>query len=294
MAFDLEVTSSGQRLARLGLSRPFGGGSYSTSSESLSTEGFVGRYYSPPPGPPRTAVLLIGGSDGGMPGPLLAGHLASDGYPTLALTYFSEPGLPQTLSSIPLEYFATALRWLATQPGVDAKRMVVMGVSRGSEAAMLLAANYTDLVDGVVASVPSNVALCAFPGCGGAAWTLHGAPVPYTVQFNNPAPTDDPSAVIPVERMRGALLLDCGGEDLVWDSCPYAHAIIDRLNRHAYPFPHQLQEYPHAGHGVGGLVPYEPGLDLGAPAKLAGTASDSNELARQLLWPKVLAFLAAE
>src|SRR2546423_12920781 len=80
--------------------------------------------------------------------------------PTLAIAYFGAAGLPQTLSNIPLEYFVKALSWLRSQPGVDPAHLFTYGVSRGSEAALLLGALYPDLVRGVIALVPSDVSLC--------------------------------------------------------------------------------------------------------------------------------------
>jgi pimeloyl-ACP methyl ester carboxylesterase len=87
-----------------------------------------------------------------------AAVLASRGHPALAVAYFGLPGLPATLTRIPLEYFATALRWLARQPGVNSDRIIVVGTSRGSEAAQLLGVHYPDLVHSVVALSPSSVA----------------------------------------------------------------------------------------------------------------------------------------
>ena len=75
---------------------------------------------------------------------VLARMLAAHGYPALAVAYFGVPGLPQNLSAILLEYFERALGWLAAQPGVDPARLVVLGGSRGSEAAELLAVHDPD------------------------------------------------------------------------------------------------------------------------------------------------------
>ena len=113
-------------------------------------------------------------------------------------------------------------------------------------------------VHAVIASVPANIALCAYPGCGGPAWTLHGKPLPYTRQFNQPHPTDDPAAAIPVEQIRGPIFLDCAGVDTVWNSCAYAQAIMQRLEANNFRYPHVLYRSPRAGHRVGGLLPYEP------------------------------------
>lgn len=110
----------------------------------LRTYGFVGRYCAPPAShPARAPVLFFGGSDGGMTeAALQAELLASRGYPALGLAYFNEPGLPDKLERIPLEYFTKAINWLRGKPEGDSRRVVVWGVSRGSEAALLLGASY--------------------------------------------------------------------------------------------------------------------------------------------------------
>jgi acetyl esterase/lipase len=104
----------------------------------------------------RPAVLVFGGSDGGLTTSFAAALLAAHGYPSLALAYFKAPGLPEDLDNIPLEYFTRALRVLRAQPGVDPRHVLVSGVSRGSEAALLLGAYFSQLVNGVIAGVPSS------------------------------------------------------------------------------------------------------------------------------------------
>ena len=88
---------------------------------------------------------------------MAAALLAARGYPSLALAYFKAPGLPQTLRDIPLEYFTSALEVLRAQPGVDPDHVLVAGDSRGGEAALLLGAHFPQLVNGVIAGVPSSV-----------------------------------------------------------------------------------------------------------------------------------------
>lgn len=100
--------------------------------------------------------------------------------------------MPSELSDIPLEYFAGALRWLARQPEVIAKQIYVSGVSRGSEAALLLGVHYPDLVHGVIASSPSDLSFGSYPAPGSAAWTYHGKPVPYSSAFSSVVPIVDP------------------------------------------------------------------------------------------------------
>jgi dienelactone hydrolase len=218
LTFTLAVVDSGAVIASAKFQRRFSPISVAVHSETLAVDGFVGDYFAPETEGEHPAFLTFGGSEGGNSTFLLAGLLAAHGYPSLALAYFDEPGLPQTLSDIPLEYFAKALQWLDGQPGVDPARVWVLGDPRGSEAALLLGVHYPQLVHGVIASVPSDVALCSYPGCSGPAWTLDGQPVPYTHQFDNPDPSDDPAAVIPVEQIAGPVFLDCGGDDQVWIS----------------------------------------------------------------------------
>lgn len=231
-------------------------------------------------------------AQGGIPATtrLLARRFAADGFPSLVIAYFDAPGLPQALEDIPLEYFQHALEWLARQPQVNAGRISVLGISRGSEAALLLGVHYPSLVHGVLALDPSN-----HPGCGitysvrrmrsGPAWIFQGKPVPYSRQFDNPEPTDAPSAVIPVERFKAPLLLACSRSDTIWISCTYADAILSRLTSEHSRISRVLYEYPNASHGVGALLPDEPGR---AELRLGDSR---RRKVREHLWPHVLSFL---
>ena len=288
--FTLAVTVRGTRIASASFQRMFSPIPLTQATESLNADGFVGEFlHSSDAVSRRPAVLVLGGSEGGLPGVLLPALLASNGYPALGVAYFAEPGLPPTLSGIPLEYFAKALRWLAHQPGVDPTRIAVLGISRGSEAAQLLGAYYPNLVHAVIASVPSNVAICSYPSCTGPAWTWHGRALPYTTEFDIPSPFDHPAAVIPDQRIDGPVFLDCGEADKTWVSCPYAQAILGLLDAHHDRWVHVLYAYPGAGHPVGTLVPYEPQPTVVA-AQDVTYAADQQALA--LLWPHLLSFLA--
>ena len=67
-----------------------------------------GIFFVPDGAAKHAAVLVVGGSEGGMPVPKAA-WLASHGYPALALAYFRSEGLPDKLADIPPEYFGNAL-----------------------------------------------------------------------------------------------------------------------------------------------------------------------------------------
>lgn len=199
--------------------------------------GLVGTFYEPPGEGHHPAMIVLVGSGGGIPlpsGP--AGGFASRGYAVLALAYFNAERLPSTLSNIPLEYFGTALDWLASQPSVDADRIGVLGHSRGAELALLLGVALQRLRL-VVAVAPSNV---VNRGCcdrfSMVAWTVGGRPVAM--------------GEIPVEKTHGAVLLISGKDDQVWRSTEMGNAIVRRLERNHFTFPYKHLVYDHAGHAL--------------------------------------------
>ena len=158
----------------------------------------------------------------------------------LQLAYFSEEGLPDELLRIPLEYFRTASEWLGAQEGIDSDRIVVFGVSRGGELALLLGSTYPDLVHAVVAYVPSSSVFPAIVDQAQPAWTLRGAAVP--------------SEAIAVERISGGVFLVGGRSDALWPSGPSVELIVARLRangRHDFT----ALNYERAGHAVGIAVP---------------------------------------
>lgn len=294
--FSLEVEGAhGSTLAMKTFVRRLVAPGVSVAKETLAAVGFVGAFVKPPATTPRhPAVLLIGGSEGGFGGVLSSYALAAAGYPTLDIAYFKEPGLPSQLKDIPLGYFAKALRWMSAQPGVLPHDLYVSGVSRGSEAALLLAVHYPVLVHGVIASSPSDLSFGSFPVPGFPAWTYHGRAVPYFRGLANPlVPTIDPAATIATRRIRGPIFLDCGTADFVWPSCSYAAAIQQGLTAAHDQYPHVLYRYRGAGHFVGSLIPYEPVSAKDSSYRNGDGATPlANSNAEARLWPKVLEFLS--
>lgn len=288
--FTATVDAGGDRVATAMFRRTFP--PLVTRTETLAADGFAGRYWQPAASgsAPQTAILVFGGPAGGFLSDLLPRSLAAHGYAVLSLAYFGCPGLPPELSRIPLEYFARALTWLATQPGVDRARVAVLGVSRGSEAAQLLGVHYPRLVHAVIATVPSSVSLCSYPSCDSPAWTLRGKALPYTRQVNDTAPAGDPGAIIQDQRISGPVFLACGAADQTWESCQYGQAIITLLGLHNDRWAHVLYVGPGAGHAVGELVPYEPRTQQSA-ASFAPSYQAIQQAYTQV-WPYLLKFLA--
>jgi dienelactone hydrolase len=291
LSFQVTVTENGATVAAGAFTRALSAAGVTLTDETIAGTGFYGQFWPPPAGTaPHPAVLEFGGSGGGLGGQLVGAGLASAGYPTLDIAYFGEPGLPSTLKDIPLEYFEKALRWLARQPGVLPHEIYVSGVSRGSEAALLLGVYYPNLVHGVIASSPDDVSRCSYPGCTGAAWTLNGKPLPYTTNLDTD-PGSNP-AVIPVQKIRGPVLFDCGTDDNVWFSCNHAQYSYNLAA--GTPYPRVLYRYTGAGHDAGSLFPYQP-VSSGLAASDAAGQGDTalaNDDADARLWPELLGFLA--
>jgi dienelactone hydrolase len=261
----------------------------------MHADGLVGMFYEPPGDDPHPAMLVVGGSEGGMPGPSGApGGLASHGYAVLSLAYFRADGLPPVLSRIPLEYFARALRWLAAQPSVDAGRIGILGTSRGGELALLLGSAFNGL-HAVVAYVPSDVVRGGC--CGGLlpfAWTIEGKPLA-TMPSRGGNMVDAQRAAIPVEKIHGAVFLVSGRDDDVWDSSGMTKKIVARLQKNHFAHPFESYSYDHAGHAI--RRPYTSTMILnsrnpltGLPTHMGGTPAGTAK-AREDSWRHMIAFV---
>jgi pimeloyl-ACP methyl ester carboxylesterase len=182
-----------------------------------------------------TGILLLHGSSG-KPDLDRARILEAEGYDVLAPQWFDE-----RISEIPLESFP--LDELATRND----RLVVMGMSRGAEAALLLG-TLDDRIDAVVALAPGAHAWGWIEnGVQTSPWTWRGEPLPFVPFDLDWQPDDDPpsyvdsyrsrlqkypaeaaAARIPAERFKGDLLLIAGGDDKVWPSVQFAEQIAMR------------------------------------------------------------------
>jgi dienelactone hydrolase len=154
---------------------------FSTRTLRLPSAPVHGTLFVPAAAEPAAAVLLIGGSGGSEP-TYVGEALAGQGIAALSVAYFARPGLPGQLRGIPLEYFFAALQILHGELPSPSTPLAVLGMSRGSEAAMLTAIHSPIRVCGVAATVPGNVVAGSWPP-GGPAWLLGGRPLPYVDHF---------------------------------------------------------------------------------------------------------------
>jgi dienelactone hydrolase len=296
-----------------------------TEMREVREEGLVGRLFVPPGRGPHRAVMVLGGSGGGYDVDKAA-VLSRHGFATLALAYFGAPPLPQWLHRVPVEYFERALAWLGRQPEIDARRIGVLGVSRGSELALILSSMFPQ-IGAVVAYAPSAISW----GSGGKdkatgeiipCWTWRNRPLPFAplplkafmwrsavpvaalrkpVKFRNlfraalrnrKAARD---AEIPVERANGPILLISGGDDHVWPAADMAERIAARLRANRFTHEAEHTHYPKAGHEL--RYPFLPttvrasrSAAMKFPILLGGTAEADAEAQREA-WRRAIAFL---
>jgi dienelactone hydrolase len=191
-------------------------------------------------------VIAFGGSDGGWNfGDANCRMIAPAGVAVLALAYFKEPGLPPTLDQIPMEYFVKAIDFAQTVPELDAARIGVVSGSRGSEAALLLAA-IDPRIKSVVVTTPSNVSWKGMTS-NRSAWTIAGRDVPALgLELDDDAPKvnrfekalEDKAAAeratIRVEKINGPIFLVSAKNDEFWPSYQMSVAIEAYLMAHAF------------------------------------------------------------
>lgn len=237
--------------------------------QHVASNGLVADLFHDGTGRSRKVIIMLGGSEGGRmwsrPKRLLEA-LVGRGYGVLSLAYFKEPGLPESLEEIPLEYFERAFAWLARQPQIVPECYGLIGGSKGAEAALLLASRY-EQVKIVITLTPSSVVWAGIPknrfklsGYGRSSWSYRGQALPFLpVEFNRSdwwllltlrlrekawqALQDEvavKNASIPVEQSCCPLLLLSGKRDRVWPTTWMCEQIVHRLNqaRYGYPYEH--------------------------------------------------------
>jgi dienelactone hydrolase len=271
----------------------------------VTDKGLVGEFYAPPTPGNHPAILVLGGSEGGLQGSVpLARRLANEGYATFALAYFGAPGVHDTLDLVPVEYFRAALDWLEARPEVDRRRIGVLGGSKGAEAALEIASRYPD-IRVVVAGAPSSVVWQSLNfGAVNSSWTAAGKPLafvpydhskPFTGVYNIYADSlatlpQHQDAIIPVETINGPVLLVSGGSDGLWPSNAMSQQVTARLKAHHFRFRVVHLNYPDAGHGAFGAPIAADNPRAQVLTRFGGTL-EGNLAARADSWPKALAFL---
>jgi hypothetical protein len=245
----------------------------------------------------RVGILTLLGSSGRMDVER-ARFFAQHGAHGMALRWFGGAGQAPGICEIPIEVFVRALDRLSREP-VD--RLAVVGLSKGAEAALLLACVDARVDLTVAISPPSVVWANVGPGIDGrvtpyrSSWTWRGEPLPFVSYDESwtPAETDGPvayrtlyeqslvldpgaaeAAAIPVEEAEGDLVLVAGHADLLWPSVWSSRALSQRRVAHGRQVEVILKE--DAGHSP--RWPGEPAPEASAHLKRGGTPAADAEL----------------
>ncbi|EDY80858.1 BAAT / Acyl-CoA thioester hydrolase C terminal domain family protein [Verrucomicrobiia bacterium DG1235] len=234
-----------------------------SSLKAQESEDYI--YYPPTKGSKDVALMLFGGSEGGLPSYYDTESLTQQGYPCIIVGYFGTKNTPDSLELIPLEYFEEVMLFFTSKPEVKDKKLVLWGGSKGGELALLLASRYPQ-VRGVIATVPSAV---VFQGIGGrvmSSWSYNGESIPfvpyaeydwskivnsqYVEAYEKSLEQSKfvEEAAIEVENINGPILLLTGRSDTMWPSSQMGDMIVRRLKEKDFTYPIDHYAYENAGH----------------------------------------------
>lgn len=223
-------------------------------------------------GKQQALVVGLGGSEGG-------NAWASDywkktreqflekGYAFLAIGYFGAEGTPDTLNRIAIDAVYRAIQTASRHPQVDSRKIALIGGSRGADLALLLGSYYKsiDCVVGLMASqavFPGHTSHFSTP-----CWTYRGRDLPFVPVNEAAIPflmrsdlrgafeamLQDSAAlaqaVIPVENIRGPVLLLSATEDEICPSTPMAAQMVERLRQQHFRYPYEHLAFP-GGHAA--------------------------------------------
>ena len=220
----------------------------------------------PATGEPQNVVLImLGGSEGGMPDYYDTNGLTAVGYSCLVVGYFGTENTPDRLQMIPLEYFEKVFDELQLMPEVAGKKIVIWGGSKGGELALLLASRYNQ-IRGVIAAVPSAV---VFQGIGVqpvSSWSYQGVSIPFVpyIDYDWSKVVDSQyvemyeqsleqteavkQAIIEVENINGPILILSGKADTMWPSSQMGTMLVNRLAEKGFSHRYWHYAYEDAGH----------------------------------------------
>lgn len=277
----------------------------------VTDDGLLANFYPAQREGKLPAVLVLGGSEGGLGSEMtgLAKALQGEGYHALHLAYHRGPGLPSRMVDLPLERFERALAWLKARPEVDPTRIAIAGWSRGTEVAQILAIRHPE-IRALVLGMPANAVWAGFDwnnpfSSPGAAWTDGGKPLAYMSVEDVGFAFDfyaaewlaslarvqaaKPDVVIPVEQIKARMLLICAEKDAVWPSCPMSRMIEARAKEKGAPDV-TLLAYGDAGHYAFGVPVAESDPRYEMFSMLGGTNKGTNGALADG-WEKTRAFL---
>jgi len=264
--------------------------------EKVKNSSFDADYY---PGGDSTkhGIIILNGS-GGKKWTSMAQRLAHHGYSVLALSYFNrgtDNGIvPDSLEMVPLEYFDAPKAWLKKQIETSNDGVILIGLSKGAELALVLSAHDSDY-SGVIGLSPSTVVWAGIPKkmstimSAPSSWSYKGQGLPFVpyVTMSNLLKTglkdktsdrhiasiaaydNIESALIKVEKIKSPILVLSGGRDDMWPANEMATNICVRANLNKKVANCTHFNYENASHLLGLTSQFNQNVSLSGGASLA-------------------------
>ncbi len=243
------------------------GGTDADQVLTIAEQGFEGHYYDAEER--EKAVITFSGSEGGSrASDTMAWYYKQNGISALGVTLFAGEETGKNLDRVPLEYVENAIAWLKEQ---GYEKIAVDGISKGSEYTRRAASRFPETSCGV-ARVPSDVGSEGRIGrkapSGTSCWSYRGEELRYTPyvvrdfdvfkqlrrygEFNilsyNTGKDVTEESIIPVENIRGPILLISTEADAVWPSAEQAAQIVSRLEEHGFSYEVKSLTYEYVSH----------------------------------------------
>ena len=291
----------------------------SIRSTEINADDSLGIVFEPEEGSDQFVVMLSGSSGGFPEAP--AKRLAENGFTSFALGYHGAPGLPPALIEVKVELLQAGIE-LFRDRYAGGRSVGLVGMSKGAELALVLAAELGDAIGPVVAVAPSHVVWFGLKASGSelldrrsdqSSWSWKGAPLPFLqcptdiepafnerglrtdVFFDLSRFSDEAvdRARIRVERSTGPILLLSGDDDHQWPAASMAAEIVERMAQHGRAAEVTSVVYPQAGHtflvtdfmSALGSKNYPP-FDFGG-------SREADAVASQDAWRRTVSFLHA-
>lgn len=289
----------------------------------IISDGFVGEFFYSG-NPQNQTIVWLGGSGSNLAvNALICAPLASHGFNVLSVPFFGEANLPGQLSRIPIEYFERVFDWLAHCPQTAGKTVQILGMSKGAEAALLLASRYP-MIKKVAVWAPHAYCFQGLAFKNESSWTYSGKDIEYIRLKNRWLLADvlncmvknkpfgftniykkglalaknKEDARIKIENARADLLLITGTDCGMWNTYDGCLEVMETLRKNNYPFVYNWVVYEQAGEPY--LVPYVIPVSMNS-VKMAprltlstGGTLEGNARAQAGAWEKTLEFFSQE
>lgn len=250
----------------------------------MKDDGFFGELMAPEEDRfPGRCMVVFGGSAGSFLLTQLVGDCFMDaGLSAMLIACHGEEGLPPILKDQPVDVIEHAAEYLLAH---GYKKVGLWGISMGGELALLAGSLLPDLVSCVVSIAPLQMVMQAEDDktpVEGSSFSFHGEPLPYvsyvpsgrawkkklkqeTLRHREPytrqllldayGSAHDPAAEIPIENIRGPVLLLGSAMDSMCPDEETIAALTRRLEEKGFPHPYHSIIYPHLSHYITPVKP---------------------------------------